>query len=188
MRSKSRIGTAVIAVRCAVSPFSRSLVRRTLHRVFSKLAMRCVAPRCAALSKIVRHSPNSTLSYHPDKNPDAGDKVRSATLAHNAASAPRSGGARRRRALQLACQRLQTLSHSIASQFKEISRAYEVLMDEEMRAIYDRHGLEGLERGGGGGGGCVFVAVNFFLSFLFVCFFVFYVSFRCLSLCLCNCR
>lgn len=45
-----------------------------------------------------------------------------------------------------------------AEKFSEISRAYEVLSDEELKDIYDRHGEEGLERheqgrGGGGGGG-----------------------------------
>jgi DnaJ-related protein SCJ1 len=31
--------------------------------------------------------------------------------------------------------------------------AYEVLMDDEKRSIYDRFGEEGLKNGGGGGGG-----------------------------------
>merc|ERR1719243_104832 len=35
--------------------------------------------------------------------------------------------------------------------FKEITRAYEVLSDEEKRKKYDRFGEEGLEDGGGGG-------------------------------------
>lgn len=37
--------------------------------------------------------------------------------------------------------------------FKEINAAYEILSDDEMRAKYDKYGLEGLEEGGGGGGG-----------------------------------
>jgi DnaJ-class molecular chaperone len=44
-----------------------------------------------------------------------------------------------------------------AEKFAEIARAYEVLTDEDKKAIYDRHGEEGLkqheQRGGGGGGG-----------------------------------
>ncbi|EPX74278.1 DNAJ domain-containing protein Mas5 [Schizosaccharomyces octosporus yFS286] len=50
------------------------------------------------------------LKYHPDKNPNAGDK------------------------------------------FKEISRAYEILSDEDKRSTYDRFGEEGLQVGGGGDG------------------------------------
>ena len=38
-------------------------------------------------------------------------------------------------------------------EFKKLQAAYEVLSDEEKRAVYDQHGLEGLEAGGGGGGG-----------------------------------
>mmetsp|Transcript_1241 Transcript_1241/g.2645 ORF Transcript_1241/g.2645 Transcript_1241/m.2645 type:complete len:377 (+) Transcript_1241:115-1245(+) len=46
-----------------------------------------------------------------------------------------------------------------ADKFAEINRAYEALMDEEKRQIYDQHGEEGLKQheqrsaGGGGGGG-----------------------------------
>jgi molecular chaperone DnaJ len=36
--------------------------------------------------------------------------------------------------------------------FKEITRAYEVLRDPDQRAIYDRYGEQGLNRGAGGGG------------------------------------
>jgi DnaJ homolog subfamily A member 2 len=37
--------------------------------------------------------------------------------------------------------------------FKEINAAYKVLSDEELRAKYDKYGLEGLDDSGGGGGG-----------------------------------
>jgi len=35
--------------------------------------------------------------------------------------------------------------------FKEVNRAWEILGNQEKRAIYDKHGVEGVERGGGGG-------------------------------------
>eukprot|EP00535_Pseudo-nitzschia_heimii_P001095 CAMPEP_0197174142 /NCGR_PEP_ID=MMETSP1423-20130617/792_1 /TAXON_ID=476441 /ORGANISM="Pseudo-nitzschia heimii, Strain UNC1101" /LENGTH=368 /DNA_ID=CAMNT_0042623041 /DNA_START=141 /DNA_END=1247 /DNA_ORIENTATION=+ len=50
-------------------------------------------------------------------------------------------------------------SEGAADKFAQINRAYEALIDEEKRNIYDRHGEEGLkqheqrEAGGGGGGG-----------------------------------
>jgi DnaJ homolog subfamily A member 2 len=39
------------------------------------------------------------------------------------------------------------------NKFKEINAAYEVLANAEKRALYDKHGLEGVKNGGGGGGG-----------------------------------
>ncbi|KAG2231621.1 hypothetical protein BDF21DRAFT_368586 [Thamnidium elegans] len=39
-----------------------------------------------------------------------------------------------------------------SQKFMEIANAYEVLMDDEKRSIYDRYGEEGLKNGGGGGG------------------------------------
>ncbi|KAI7897107.1 uncharacterized protein EV154DRAFT_597929 [Mucor mucedo] len=40
-----------------------------------------------------------------------------------------------------------------SQKFMEIANAYEVLMDDEKRSIYDRYGEEGLKNGGGGGHG-----------------------------------
>jgi DnaJ-class molecular chaperone len=46
---------------------------------------------------------------------------------------------------------------SASEKFAEIARAYEVLSDESLKEVYDRHGEEGLkqheQRGGGDGGG-----------------------------------
>jgi DnaJ homolog subfamily A member 2 len=39
------------------------------------------------------------------------------------------------------------------NKFKEINAAYEVLSNAEKRALYDKHGLEGVKNGGGGMGG-----------------------------------
>jgi len=47
-------------------------------------------------------------------------------------------------------------SPDAAEKFKEISRAYEVLSDEEKRKIYDRYGEKGLDEGGMGGGSSAF--------------------------------
>jgi len=37
--------------------------------------------------------------------------------------------------------------------FKEITAAYEVLQDKDKREMYDRAGVEGVQRGAAGGGG-----------------------------------
>src|SRR5262249_19829577 len=41
---------------------------------------------------------------------------------------------------------------SAEEKFKEASNAYQVLSDDEQRALYDRFGFDGLKRGGGGPG------------------------------------
>ncbi len=38
-------------------------------------------------------------------------------------------------------------------QFKEISKAYEVLSDTQKKELYDQYGMEGVEAGGPPGGG-----------------------------------
>lgn len=41
----------------------------------------------------------------------------------------------------------------VEQKFKDISKAYEVLVDPEKREVYDRYGEEGLKQNGGNGGG-----------------------------------
>lgn len=41
--------------------------------------------------------------------------------------------------------------HEAEEKFKEAKEAYEVLYDQQKRAVYDQYGHEGLSRGGGGG-------------------------------------
>lgn len=43
--------------------------------------------------------------------------------------------------------------HEAEENFKELGHAYEVLMDEQKRAAYDRYGHAAFQQGGGGGGG-----------------------------------
>jgi molecular chaperone DnaJ len=42
--------------------------------------------------------------------------------------------------------------HTAEEKFKEAANAYQILSDDEQRAVYDRFGFDGLKRGGGGGG------------------------------------
>ena len=37
--------------------------------------------------------------------------------------------------------------------FKEIQKSYDILFDREKRDIYDKHGIDGIEKGAGGAGG-----------------------------------
>ena len=39
------------------------------------------------------------------------------------------------------------------AKFKEIQQAYDVLFDKEKREVYDKYGMEGLDKGAGGPGG-----------------------------------
>uniref|UniRef100_H2TGG7 DnaJ heat shock protein family (Hsp40) member A2a n=1 Tax=Takifugu rubripes TaxID=31033 RepID=H2TGG7_TAKRU len=66
--------------------------------------------------------------YHPDKNPNAGDKVREMKTHFPPPPFP-------------------------SQQFKEISFAYEVLSNPEKKELYDRYGEQGLREGGGCGPG-----------------------------------
>lgn len=53
--------------------------------------------------------------------------------------------------IQLEANNLFMSSYAV-DKFKEVSRAYEVLSDEDQRKRYDRFGEDGLEGGGGGSG------------------------------------
>ena len=45
--------------------------------------------------------------------------------------------------------------------FKEITKAYEVLSDDDKRRLYDRGGEEAVEQGGGGGGRIIAMGQDF---------------------------
>lgn len=53
-------------------------------------------------------------------------------------------------------------NHEAADRFKEVTGAYEILIDEEKRGIYDQFGLEGLSGGGGGAGAAEDLFAQFF--------------------------
>uniref|UniRef100_G3PPX8 DnaJ heat shock protein family (Hsp40) member A2 n=1 Tax=Gasterosteus aculeatus aculeatus TaxID=481459 RepID=G3PPX8_GASAC len=68
--------------------------------------------------------------YHPDKNPNAGDKLKTAHY-----------------------HLKKVFQFKLEIKFKEISFAYEVLTNPEKKELYDRYGEQGLREGGGGGPG-----------------------------------
>jgi molecular chaperone DnaJ len=49
--------------------------------------------------------------------------------------------------------------------FKEAANAYQVLSDDEQRALYDRYGFDGIKRGGGGGGAGFSTVEDIFSAF-----------------------
>lgn len=80
------------------------------------------------------------MKYHPDRNPEAGEKVGLPlifflSLPYSYTVQPTS------------CTSLPRP----APQFKEISNAYDILSNPEKREIYDRHGIDGLKEGRGAG-------------------------------------
>ena len=44
------------------------------------------------------------------------------------------------------------LTTNFLLQFKEITRAHEILSDKEKRDVYDKYGMDGSEKGAGAGG------------------------------------
>ena len=114
----------------------------------------------ASLDQIKKAYKRLAMKYHPDRNPNAEDKVKlnsqhlyvpvawwgdpSPFLSSPLSYPPSVYG-------------LVVTLHDFFSdwndhyQFKEISLAYEILSDEEKKMAYDRHGEEFLKQGGGPG-------------------------------------
>lgn len=87
--------------------------------------------------------------YHPDKNPEAGEKVSTTSHLQRSNAVLYYFDQPKFSNLIIFKNKLITL---FFSQFKEISFAYEVLSNPEKKETYDRFGLQGLKEGGGGSG------------------------------------
>lgn len=91
-------------------------------------------PRDAQKSQIKRHFKKLSRVYHPDKN--SGDEAASQKF------------------MEIANGKVSNKEYQSDQSFDKLSFiAYEVLMDDEKRSIYDRYGEEGLKQNNGGGHG-----------------------------------
>lgn len=86
------------------------------------------------------------LKYHPDKNPNEGEKVYLDNYS-----------------VSLIIE-VNNMNYWYSYQFKMISQAYEVLSNPDKRRIYDEGGEQALKEGGGGGGGSFSAPMDIFGS------------------------
>lgn len=100
----------------------------------------------ASLDEIKRAYRRLALRYHPDKNPNEGERVGSPQ--------PTPPTQPRTAPLPPHCSHPSPPPpSSLPSQFKQISQAYEVLSDAHKRALYDRGGERAMKEGGLGNRG-----------------------------------